>query len=270
MIFKTAFTFLLIVTASLQTAQAAEDAMLRDSNRCNRYFPQVEREYNVPANLLKAVSITESGYYHKESQKVIPWPWAVNSQGKGYYFKSKQEAIAAVRKMIKNGLSSIDVGCMQINLKFHPDAFANLEQAFDPRTNIAYAGKFLQNNFKRLHSWKGAVAAYHSETPQYGKPYAKKVLATWIKQDKDTTIYPNNQYAANQSFQLASERSLGAARSSLLSNSPRMSKLRRNSNIFIKVRQRQPDAAKMNVVQNVTQNALHKYQKSPDSLTILD
>ena len=37
------------------------------------------------------------------------------------------------------GARSIDVGCMQVNLLHHADAFASLEQAFDPVANARYA-----------------------------------------------------------------------------------------------------------------------------------
>jgi hypothetical protein len=33
------------------------------------------------------------------------------------------------------GVRSIDIGCMQINLVHHPDAFGSLEAGFDPITN---------------------------------------------------------------------------------------------------------------------------------------
>ena len=32
---------------------------------------------------------------------------------------------------------------MQVNLGYHPDAFEDLEQAFDPTYNVAYAASFL-------------------------------------------------------------------------------------------------------------------------------
>ena len=52
--------------------------------------------------------------------------------------------MAAVRAMQANGVRSIDVGCGQINLMYHPDAFPNLELAFDPQANAAYAARFLK------------------------------------------------------------------------------------------------------------------------------
>ena len=53
---------------------------------------------------------------------------------------SKADAIAFVKRLRKRGVSNIDVGCVQINLHYHADAFANLQDAFDPRRNAGYAG----------------------------------------------------------------------------------------------------------------------------------
>ncbi|MFV9875522.1 MAG: lytic transglycosylase domain-containing protein [Rickettsiales endosymbiont of Dermacentor nuttalli] len=144
-----------------------------------RYFSFYEKMNKIPNNLLKAVSITESGRWHKDSNQHLPWPWAVNINGKSYYYKNKQEAISSVKKFLKEGKKSIDVGCMQINLHYHPLAFKNLEQAFEPQSNIAYAATFLRNNFEKYSNWYSAVAAYHSETNKLGHPYAQKVIFHW-------------------------------------------------------------------------------------------
>jgi hypothetical protein len=106
-------------------------------------------------------------------------PWSINVEGKPYRFSSKQQAIEAVRKFQHRGVKSIDVGCMQINLKHHPRAFQSLEQAFDPQTNIAYAARFLKQLMKTYQSWNKAVGAYHSLTPHYSDRYKNKVFHYW-------------------------------------------------------------------------------------------
>jgi hypothetical protein len=78
---------------------------------------------------------------------------------------------------------SIDVGCMQVNLMHHPEAFASLDDAFDPSHNAAYAGRFLTALFAGLGDWGTAIAAYHSRTPGVGEPYRDQVVATWNPKD---------------------------------------------------------------------------------------
>jgi hypothetical protein len=87
--------------------------------------------------------------------------------------------VAAVRDLQAHGVRSIDVGCMQVNLFYHPDAFASLNEAFDPFANAAYAARFLVELHERTGSWDTATAWYHSATPDLGEDYRRKVMAAW-------------------------------------------------------------------------------------------
>ena len=71
------------------------------------------------------------------------------------------------------------MGCYQISLLYHPQAFDSLEQAFDPVANAEYAARFLAALKSRTGSWSAAVAAYHSTDPLRGGPYRERVLAGW-------------------------------------------------------------------------------------------
>lgn len=68
---------------------------------------------------------------------------------------------------------------MQINLRYHPDAFENLESALDPQTNAAYAAKLLGNLFRAHKSWGEAIKHYHSANAQFNRPYHDKVVRQW-------------------------------------------------------------------------------------------
>jgi hypothetical protein len=155
---------------------------LNISNKCSAFFEQYERKFDLPVNLLSSVSITESGRRHPHLNLVIPWPYSVNHSGKPYYFDSKSDAIDFVSKLIKQGFRNIDVGCMQVNLKHHPQAFDNLHEAFDPDSNIAYAAKLIKKNYINNSSWVKAIAHYHSGERQRGIDYASKVIKLWKKQ----------------------------------------------------------------------------------------
>lgn len=162
-------------------ASASQDDMIENSKLCLKHFAREERENGIPKHLLFAVSSTESGRWHKAAGVALPWPWTVNAEGKGYYFDNKSDAIAAVTRFRAQGIRSIDVGCMQINLMHHPEAFTSVSQAFDPETNIAYGAKFLRNNYSQLQSWKRAVAAYHSRTAGLGDGYFGLVKKNWLR-----------------------------------------------------------------------------------------
>lgn len=159
-----------------ESGQAAlRDALIDGAKLCTQEISQQERLNGLPSHTLAAIANTESGRWNKTLGMVLPWPWTINAEGKGYYFDSKAQAIAKVRSLQAQGMKSIDVGCMQVNLKHHPNAFANLDQAFEPRTNVAYAAKFLRSNYDDIGHWSGAIAAYHSRTPKYGDKYRARV-----------------------------------------------------------------------------------------------
>lgn len=148
-----------------------------NNNDCYEYISLQENIKNIPKNLLKSISLVESG--RKVNGKFIAWPWTINVEGKGYVFKTKKEAIDAVKKHIKQGKTSIDVGAMQINLKHHPHAFKSLEDAFDPQINIAYGAKYLKELYKKTGNWNDAVAYYHSASPKFHNKYRKNVMKQW-------------------------------------------------------------------------------------------
>jgi hypothetical protein len=152
-----------------------EYLFLHHSNKCSNYFEYFEQKNNIPENLLRSISTVESGRWHSKAKLYLSWPWAVNQGGKAYYFETKKEAIDGVKKMLEQGITNIDIGCMQINLHHHPSAFYNLNQAFEPKDNIEYASSFLKNHYNQSGNWKKAVAAYHSQLP-IGEAYAEKVF----------------------------------------------------------------------------------------------
>lgn len=178
-------TRLLIAAAFLFSfAGNALASDLVESSMCSRYFPIYEKKYHMPSNLLRAVAITESGKWVKQLEKNVAWPWTINVEGRGYQFESKAQAIRAVKQHVADGRRSIDVGCMQINLKYHPDAFRNLEQAFEPRYNVAYAANFLADKHKQKGSWEHAIRHYHNANTLYSDKYIERVYSAWRKEDK--------------------------------------------------------------------------------------
>ncbi len=171
--------FLLLV-ACLALWPAVGRAQSSPAALCRSAIAAAERLSGIPDRLMQAIGIVESGR-SDERGGVSAWPWTINVEGAGYSFNTKQEAIEAVNAHRARGARSIDVGCMQVNLIHHGDAFASLEQAFDPGANARYAADFLQRLLAQTGSWPRAAAGYHSMTPDIGADYARKVLAVWAR-----------------------------------------------------------------------------------------
>ena len=173
---------LLAVMLLLLTMQRPAQALIaRPSVLCQTATAEAELSTGVPNQLLGAISRVETGRYDADAGGVRAWPWTINAQGKGHFYDSKAEAVAAAQAFQAAGIQSIDVGCMQINLMYHPRGFASLEDAFDPHANAAYAAHFLTDLFHQTGSWPHAAAAYHSQTPDLGIDYQNKVLEAWAE-----------------------------------------------------------------------------------------
>lgn len=147
-------------------------------DECEAAISAAEHAQAIPPLILPAIGRVESGRPDPASKgRIRPWPWTIDVEGQGQSFGSKEEAIAAVQALQARGARSIDVGCMQVNLLQHPDAFSSLDAAFDPATNAAYGARFLAALYRQTKSWPLAVAGYHSQTPELGIPYQQRVLA---------------------------------------------------------------------------------------------
>lgn len=157
------------------------EALLEGAKLCTRHMPRYEREYGIPTHLLGAIATTETGRFHNGLDLSIPWPWTINAEGKGHFYDSKEQAVAAARRMQAQGIQSMDVGCMQVNLYHHPNAFSSLDEAFEPEKNVAYAAGFLRNLYQESGSWRTASAGYHSKTPERGNKYVGLVYDRWHK-----------------------------------------------------------------------------------------
>ena len=154
-------------------------ALAADEVSCEAAGAEAERAWQLPPGLLAAIGRTESGRYDPATGKVAAWPWTINAAGVGRYFDGSATAVAAVRDLQMQGVRLIDVGCFQIDLFYHPDAFTTLEDAFDARNNANYAARFLSELYGRTGSWEAAVADYHSAVPEEGGPYRTRVMADW-------------------------------------------------------------------------------------------
>ena len=113
-----------------------------------------------------------------------PWPWTINVDGQGSFYDTKIQAVSAAVSMRPKATRSVDVGCMQISLTFHPDAFPGMDTAFDPGANAEYGARFLVQLFEKSGSWPKAVELYHSATPEIGQEYQRRVYAAWPEEQK--------------------------------------------------------------------------------------
>lgn len=152
-------------------------AAAHEGQLCISAIRAAERSFELPAGLLMAVALTETG--RRVGDVHTPWPWSINAAGEGAWLDHRRAAIQRTRALQASGVESIDVGCMQVNLRWHTDAFDSLEAAFDPGTNVAYAARYLKELRTRSSSWLEAAGHYHSADPARARPYLARLSRNW-------------------------------------------------------------------------------------------
>ncbi len=143
---------------------------------CARLAAEAGAAEGLPEGLLPAISLVETGKSDGQGGR-MPWPWTLNQGGDSHYLDSAAEALAKLDDILATGTTNVDVGCMQLNWKWHSEAFASRADMMDPVQNTAYAARFLKELKNQLGSWELATAAYHSTDPDRGQSYVAKVSA---------------------------------------------------------------------------------------------
>jgi soluble lytic murein transglycosylase-like protein len=89
-------------------------------------------------------------------------PWSLNVEGKAHFAGSADEAIGTFEEAQRGGAKFIDLGCMQINHRYHGGNFTGVAEMLNPRKNVEYAAKFLAQLHAKHVTWTMAVARYHA------------------------------------------------------------------------------------------------------------
>ncbi len=149
---------------------------LAAGNVCEAEILRASDRYGVPAGILYAVGLTETG------RKGSLQPNALNIEGRAVFPRSPREAVREFENAKRGGAKLIDLGCMQINHHYHREKFASLQQMLDPRHNVDYAARFLVELKQRHDTWSMAVARYHAgpDNDPAQKRYVCRVITNMV------------------------------------------------------------------------------------------
>ena len=164
-----------LAAACLSSALIARTAAAA-TNPCEAEILRAADRYQIPAGILYAVGLTETG--NKGSLQ----PNALNIEGKTVFPRSRSEALLTFEAARREGKALIDLGCMQINHRYHGDQFRSVEDMLDPRRNVDYAARFLSQLHARHETWSMAVARYHAgpDNDPAQKRYVCRVIANMV------------------------------------------------------------------------------------------
>ncbi|MEC7211233.1 MAG: hypothetical protein VXW17_08795 [Pseudomonadota bacterium] len=145
-------------------------------NICLTEARRAEAQHGIPKGLLQSISRVEAGR-KTVTGEFMPWAWTLNDRGEGLFFDSREAAMRHLEEAVAAGDHSVDVGCMQVNTKWHMGGFHELADMLDPVQNADYAAGFLLNLHEAHQSWDAAVKHYHSAEPKKHLVYHRRVLA---------------------------------------------------------------------------------------------
>ncbi len=165
-------SFFILLSIAIGVAAPSALAATDPATVCDAVADVAAREAGLPPAMLRALTRTETG--RARGGRLAPWPWTVNMEGIGKWFDDRDEALAYARKHHARGATSFDVGCFQINYRWHHKAFASVEAMFDPLENARYAAKYLLELKAEGGGWDTAVGRYHSRTPTRAQKYVAR------------------------------------------------------------------------------------------------
>ena len=164
----TCMSFLVLLCA--HCANADETELMPLKNELKRLIAEQEELNKIPSGLLLAIATVESGSE----------PYALNIQGKSVIGRNKTEVANLIHEALAKGITNIDVGVMQLNIRWHQENFGSIEEMLEPKKNIEYAASFLLTLYKKYGDWHKAVRFYHSSTAEYYRKYSRKITLAWI------------------------------------------------------------------------------------------
>ena len=156
--------------------------MMAQSQPIPAGYQQVAREYGLPPALLYAVALTESGQSSLSRGEFRPWPWALNIDGKGQYFSSRQSAWQALQTALAETDASVDIGLMQVSWRYHQSSLGSSWQALDPYHNMRVAAALLRDCLIEHRTWIESAGCYHAPNdPARANRYGRRVQERWAQ-----------------------------------------------------------------------------------------
>lgn len=175
-------------------------ASTASANVCADAMSAAAARHGVPEEIILAIGTVESGFN----------PYAINSAGTPHFAEDLPSAVAFVRGQQALGISSIDVGCGQINLNWHPNAFASLQEAFTPSYNAEYAASLLATLYGTHNDWTRAVAHYHSGNQVHQERYLAAITRA-LGNNSGVLVGPSRLTLGGARLDMAPPVALGSA-----------------------------------------------------------
>lgn len=161
--------FLIGAFCATAPAQAA-------SALCDAAAIAAAQEVGVPRDIMLTLTRVETGRGGR-AEAPDPWPWTLNLAGRGAWYPDADAALAAATQAIAGGMRSLDIGCFQLNFRWHGGAFPNLAAMLSPAQNARHAAGFLRDLHDEFGDWTVAAGAFHSRSRNHADRYLRRFHA---------------------------------------------------------------------------------------------
>lgn len=168
----TPMTMLRALALAAALPPLAAGAMPDPGSPCAAAAAAAAAATGVPFAVLLALAQTETG--RGAGGEAEPWPWAVNDSGESHYFATRAAARDHAEAALAAGRRSFDLGCFQLNYRWHGQDFASPDAMLDPAANALHAARFLADLHAESGDWSVAAGAYHSRTAELADAYRSR------------------------------------------------------------------------------------------------
>ena len=135
-----------------------------DAEICERAIAGGARAVGVPQEVLHAISLTETG--RPDGGRLRPWPWAINREGQGHWFKSRDEALRLrPGERRRRPAAASTSAASRSTTTGTATNFPSLEAMFDPDVGADLRRALPEEPLPRARQLVAAAGAYHSQTP---------------------------------------------------------------------------------------------------------
>jgi len=172
-------SLLFVSTACLANGGSKQaHAVVSSQKLQNTLWWRIAKQHQLDPYILYAVALKESAN-DADPASVKPWPWALNKSGKALMPTSRQEAQALLKRSLDEGNRLIDVGLMQINLRWHGHRVSTPAQLLEPMTNVQIGAELLAAAIRSApHDLALGIGRYYSWTNvEAAVAYGQSVMA---------------------------------------------------------------------------------------------
>ncbi len=142
-------------------------------------FDQVGKTKNVDARILYSISLVESNRSAGVAKHVKPDHLVLRAPDRIYRADDKEDACERLNIYAARYKNMVDVGLMQVNLKWNGHRVADRCELIDPANNIRVGAQILREELDKGGLY--AIGRYHSRSPGLALAYSKKVSSVFEK-----------------------------------------------------------------------------------------